>query len=316
MEPTESGDLEGGARITIAARVFAVLMLAAAAGAALLGEWAEGAFLLFLFSLGHAGEHYALDRARNAVNALGELMPKTARVRTGDEIIVRPVEEVAVGDVGVVRPGDRIPVDGEIVRGASAIDQSAITGESVPVDKGVGDDVFAGTINQENALDVEATKLAEDNTLSRVMQMVAEAQEQQSPTQQFTQRFTAWFVPAVLLFVVLVIIIPPLLGWADWEESFYRGMLLLVAAVGLASGGLYLSAPLGPLLWAMFAIAAALVAVVAAAAGLYAWPALEIRRAGQAAVELDREKERLLEENRKLNQGDAVDFLPFAELLS
>lgn len=207
-----------------------VLMLAAAAGAALLGEWAEGAFLLFLFSLGHAGEHYALDRARNAINALGELMPKTARVKQGDEIVERPIEQVKIDDIVVVRPGDRIPVDGEIVRGVSAIDQSAITGESMPVNKVEGDEVFAGTINQENALDVKVTKLAQDNTLSRVMQMVAEAQEQQSPTQQLTQRFTAKFVPAVLIFVALVIIVPPLVGWMSWQDSFYRAMLLLVAA--------------------------------------------------------------------------------------
>lgn len=207
-----------------------VLMLAAAVGAALLGEWAEGAFLLFLFSLGHAGEHYALDRARSAIYALGELMPKTARVKVGDEIQERPVEEVKVNDVVVVRPGDRIPVDGEIMRGASAIDQSAITGESVPVNKAEGDEVFAGTINQENSLEIKVTKLAQDNTLSRVMQMVAEAQEQQSPTQQLTQRFTAKFVPGVLIFVALVIVVPPLVGWMSWQDSFYRAMLLLVAA--------------------------------------------------------------------------------------
>lgn len=207
-----------------------VLMLAAAVGAALLGEWAEGAFLLFLFSLGHAGEHYALDRARNAVNALGELMPKTAQVKQGDTIVERPIEQVIVGDVVVVRPGDRVPVDGEIVAGASAIDQSAITGESVPVNKRDGDEVFAGTINQENALEVRVTKLASDNTLSRVMQMVAEAQEQQSPTQQLTQRFTAKFVPSILIFVALVIVVPPLSGWMSWQDSFYRAMLLLVAA--------------------------------------------------------------------------------------
>lgn len=207
-----------------------VLMLAAAAGAALLGEWPEGAFLLFLFSLGHAGEHYALDRARSAINALGELMPQTARVKRGDDIVELPVEDVQVDDVVVVRPGDRIPVDGQIARGRSAIDQSTITGESVPVNKGEGDEVFAGTINQESALAVRVTKLAGDNTLSRVMQMVQEAQEQQSPTQQVTQRFTAWFVPAVLIFVLLVVVVPPLAGWMSWQDSFYRGMLLLVAA--------------------------------------------------------------------------------------
>jgi Zn2+/Cd2+-exporting ATPase len=207
-----------------------VLMLAAALGAALLGEWAEGAFLLFLFSLGHAGEHYALDRARNAINALGELMPKTARVRRGDQIIEADVNELTIGDIVVVRPGDRIPVDGTVVAGTSGVDQSPITGESVPVTKQPKDGVFAGTVNQDAALDIEVTQLAADNTLSRVTKLVAEAQSQQSPTQQETERFTSWFVPAVLIGTVLFIIVPPLIGWMPLEQSFYRAMLLLVAA--------------------------------------------------------------------------------------
>ena len=207
-----------------------VLMLSAALGAALLGEWAEGAFLLFLFGLGHAGEHYALNRARRAVNALGQLMPRTARMRLNGSIIEVAVEQLQVGDVVVVRPGDRIPADGQICQGKSTVDQSAITGESVPVNKAPGDDVFAGTVNQDNALEVQVTQPAKDNTLSRVMQMVAEAQEQRSPTQQFTQRFTAKFVPAVLLLVILVMVVPPLFGWMSWPDSVYRGLLLLVAA--------------------------------------------------------------------------------------
>ena len=207
-----------------------VLMLAAAAGAAILGEWPEGAFLLFLFSVGHAGEHYALDRARNAVNALGQLMPRTALLKQGDTLSEVPVDDLPVGATVVVRPGDRIPVDGRVLQGQSDVDQSPITGESVPVAKGPGADVYAGTINQTNSLDVQVTRLARDNTLSRVMQMVAEAQSQQSPTQLLTQRFTAWFVPAVLIGAVLVTLVPPLLGWMPLQESFYRAMLLLVAA--------------------------------------------------------------------------------------
>ncbi|MGB3713265.1 MAG: cation-translocating P-type ATPase [Candidatus Promineifilaceae bacterium] len=207
-----------------------VLMLAAAGGAAILGHWAEGAFLLFLFSLGQAGEHYALDRARNAVNALGEMMPKSARVRRDDQIIELPVEQIRVGDEVVIRPGDRIPVDGQVSRGESSIDQSPITGESVPVTKQRGDEVFAGTINHEAALEVQVTRLAKDNTLNRVMQMVAEAQSQQSPTQRMTERFSTKFVPAILALVVAVVVLPSLLGWTTIEESFYRGMLLLVAA--------------------------------------------------------------------------------------
>ena len=207
-----------------------VLMLAAAAGAAILGRWPEGAFLLFLFSLGHAGEHYALDRARNAVNALGALMPQTARVKQGDRIVERDVGQLRLGDVVVVRPGDRLPADGAVSSGTGAVDQSPITGESLPVHKQPGDEVFAGTVNQDAAFEVRVTRLARDNTLSRVMRLVAEAQSQQSPTQQFTERFTARFVPAVLIAVVVVIAAPPLLGLMPLQDSFYRGMLLLVAA--------------------------------------------------------------------------------------
>ena len=207
-----------------------LLMIAAAAGAALLGEWAEGAFLLFLFALGHAGEHYAMDRARNAVGVLGKLMPRTAFTKRGDRLEEVPVEQLAVDEVVVVKPGERVPVDGVITAGESSIDQSAITGESVPVERKPGDDVFAGTINQDNALDVRMTRLARDNTLARVMQLVAEAQEQKSPTQRFTETFARRFVPAVLIGTLLVIVLLPLVfGWT-WSASFYRGMLLLVAA--------------------------------------------------------------------------------------
>lgn len=207
-----------------------LLMIAAAAGAAFLGEWAEGAFLLFLFSLSHAGENYAMDRARNAVGFLGELMPRMAFVKRGVRLEEVPVEQITVGEVVIVKPGERVPVDGVIMAGESSIDQSAITGESVPVNAKIGDSVFAGTINQGDALDVKMTRLACDNTLARVMKLVAEAQEQKSATQRFTDTFAKRFVPLVLLGTLLVIIVLPLgYGW-DWKEAFYRGMLLLVAA--------------------------------------------------------------------------------------
>ncbi len=207
-----------------------ILMLAAAAGAAVLGELGEGAFLLLLFAIGHAGEHFALDRARNAINALGALMPKTAQVQRNGKLHEEPVENLAIGDVVLVRPGDRVPVDGEVLSGNSQVDQSPITGESVPVAKAPGDEVFAGSVNSEQALEVRVSRIAADNTLARVMQLVAEAQNQQSPTQQFADRFTSRFVPAVFILTALFIAIPPLLGLTAWQESFYRGMLLLVAA--------------------------------------------------------------------------------------
>ncbi|RUL87017.1 heavy metal translocating P-type ATPase [Tautonia sociabilis] len=206
------------------------LMLLAALGAAVLGEWAEGAFLLFLFSLAHALEHYALDRARGAIRALADLAPPVARVlKDGREEEVA-IERVARGDVVVVRPAERIPVDGLIRSGRSAVNQAPITGESVPVEKEPGAEVFAGTINGDGALEITTTGAAGDRTLDRVIRLVEEAQTQKAPTQRLTERFEAIFVPAVLVADVLLIVVPPLLGFWGWGTSFYRGMALLVAA--------------------------------------------------------------------------------------
>ncbi|MBI2779495.1 MAG: cadmium-translocating P-type ATPase [Gammaproteobacteria bacterium] len=205
------------------------LMIVAAAGAAALGAWEEGALLLFLFSLGHALEHLAMDRARKAIEALADLAPKTALVqRDGAEIEVR-VEELLRGDRVVVKPGQRIPADGQIASGNSAVDQSPITGESMPVDKQPGDKVFAGTVNGEGMVIVEVTRLTRESTLSRMVEMVAEAQTQKSPTQRFTDRFERVFVPVVLVGAGLLIVLPPLFGF-PFAESFYRAMAVLVAA--------------------------------------------------------------------------------------
>ncbi len=206
------------------------LMLAGAVGAAFLGEWGEGAFLLFLFSLGHALEHSAMEKARNAIAALGKLTPKTARVRRGAQEIEVPIEQIQVGDVAIVRPGDRVAVDGTIREGHSAIDQSPITGESVPVEKAPGDGVFAGTINGDGALEVEVTKLAQDTAIARVMQMVEEAQSQKAPSQTFSENFERVFVPVIIGVVVLAAIVPPLAGWLSWKEAVLRALSTLVAA--------------------------------------------------------------------------------------
>jgi Cd2+/Zn2+-exporting ATPase len=207
-----------------------VLMLLAALGAAILGEWADGAFLLFLFGLGHAGQHYAMQRASYAIQGLADLAPKTAWVRRDGQELEILVTDLYLGDVVLVRNGERIPADGRVLRGQSAVDQSPITGESLPVDKSPGDEVFAGTINGDGSLELEVAKRAQDTTLSRVIQMVAEAQSQKSPTQRFTERFSRVFVPAVLALDALVILVPPMLGWISWGDSFLRGMALLVAA--------------------------------------------------------------------------------------
>ncbi len=221
------------------------LMLVAAIGAATLGEWAEGALLLFLFSIGHSLEHYAMGRAKRAIEALAELAPQTAIVRRGKETKEVPVEQLRLGDVVVIKPNERIPADGFVIKGESVVDQAPITGESVPVDKRPVDDlpkaatnpdrldaqhrVFAGTINGSGSLEIQVTKLARDSTLARVVKMVSEAETQKSPTQHFTDRFERYFVPAVLGLVVLL-----LFAWAiidePFSQSFYRAMAVLVAA--------------------------------------------------------------------------------------
>ena len=207
-----------------------LLMVVAATGAAALGSWAEGGLLLFLFSLGHALEHYALGRARHAIAALAELSPQRATVvRDGVEADVA-IEEVRPGDHVVVKPAERFPVDGNVVEGTSSVNQAPITGESIPVAKEAGAPVYAGSVNGEGALVIAVTAAIGDRTLDRVIRLVAEAETQKAPTQQFTERFERVFVPVVLVVDVLLIVVPPLLGVWTWGEAFYRGMALLVAA--------------------------------------------------------------------------------------
>jgi Cd2+/Zn2+-exporting ATPase len=171
-----------------------------------------------------------MDRARNAISALGELVPSMARVLRGDEEQMVPVEAVPLGARVLVRPGERIPVDGAVRTGRSAVDQAPITGESVPVDKAEGAAVFAGTVNGHGALVIETTRAAGDRTLDRVIRMVAEAQSVKARAEQLTTRFERVFVPLVLLTDLVVIVVPPLMGWWDWSTSFYRGMAMLVGA--------------------------------------------------------------------------------------
>lgn len=206
-----------------------LLMLAAALGAALLGEFAEGALLLFLFSLGHAMEERLLERTRSNIRSLAELTPRFALVRRGEAEISLPVENVSIGDIVVIAPGVRLPVDGEVIAGNSDIDQSTVTGESMSVERHPGDPVFAGSVNGDGALEVRVTRLAKDSTLQRVIHMVEAAQSQQSPAQLAVDRFMRWFVPAILIIDLLLIIVPPLFG-VPIQTAFLQAMTLLVAA--------------------------------------------------------------------------------------
>ena len=207
-----------------------MLMTIAATGALLIGEYAEAAAVVFLFALGNALEAYTLERSRRSIRALMRLAPETALVlRNGHEHSV-PVAEVAVGEMFVVRPGDRVPLDGVVLRGASAVDQAPITGESMPVEKSAGAELFAGTINGDGALEVRATRPAAESTLARIIHLVEEAQSHKAPTQRFVDAFARRYTPAVLVLAALIAVLPPLVAGAGWAEWLYRALVLLVIA--------------------------------------------------------------------------------------
>ena len=207
-----------------------LLMVTAAIGAAFVGAWAEGAVLLALFSTSGALEHEALGRTQRAVRSLMELSPEVATVlREGGEQVV-PVESLRLGETVLVRPGERVAVDGTVLAGETAIDQSAITGESVPVEKRPGDAVYAATINGTGAIRVRVDRLSQESTLAKIVGFVEGAQAQKSRTQRFTDRFEGRYAVGVLLASAALAVLPPLLLGHDWDSSFYRAMTLLVVA--------------------------------------------------------------------------------------
>ncbi len=207
-----------------------LLMVAAALGAALIGEWEEGALLLFLFTLSGALESFASDRTRQAITGLAELRPDTARVQRDGEVVEIGVEELAIGEVVVVRPGERMPVDGSVVQGSTTVDQSPITGESIPVYKGVGDTVFSGTINGSGALELKVTKPASDSTISKIIGLVQEAQNNAAPTQRLIDRFSQPYTLIVIGGTVLAAVTPILFGNEPVSTTIYRAITLLVVA--------------------------------------------------------------------------------------
>jgi Cd2+/Zn2+-exporting ATPase len=206
------------------------LMTIAALGAMAVGEYAEGAITMFLFSVGELLEGYTAQRARQSVRALMELAPDQAlRVEASGESLV-PVASLQVGDVIRVRPGQRVPADGMIMEGASALDQSPVTGESVPVDKAVGDTVFAATLNGRGVLTVQVTKSADDSTVARIRKLIEEAQAQRAPMQRFVDRFARVYTPIVAGAAVLIAFLPPLLGFGALADWGYRALVMLVIA--------------------------------------------------------------------------------------
>jgi Cd2+/Zn2+-exporting ATPase len=207
-----------------------VLMLIAATGAVVLGQWSEGAAVVFLFALAQALEARTLERARTAVRSLMDLTPAEALVRQGRDERLVGVHRITPGAVMIVRPGEKIALDGQVIAGSSAVNQAPVTGESLPIDKASGDEVFAGSINGRGALEVRVTKLRRDTTLARVIHLVERAQAERAPAQTFVERFARVYTPAVLVLAIGLAVVPPLVIGADWQTWIYRSLVLLVVS--------------------------------------------------------------------------------------
>ncbi|MEE9200622.1 MAG: heavy metal translocating P-type ATPase [Candidatus Brocadiales bacterium] len=234
--PYAAAILTGGPYIALkglrAARAFDLdinfLMTVAVIGAAAIGEWGEGAMVIFLFSLAQLLETRSLDRARNALHSLMDLSPKEALVRRNGEETLLPVEEVRLGDTVIIRPSERIPLDGIVMDGYSHVNQAPITGESTPVKKYLGQEVFAGTINKDGALEFRVNHLASDTTLAHISHLVEECQSQRAPFQSFVDKFARVYTPTVIALALLVAVLPPLITGTAFAPWVYKGLVLLV----------------------------------------------------------------------------------------
>ncbi|HHX50196.1 MAG TPA: cadmium-translocating P-type ATPase [Clostridia bacterium] len=238
--PLYSGAILVGGYYTVRAGIYSlrdglsfdmnVLMTIAVGGAIAIGEWEEAVAVVFLFSLGNTLEAYTMEKTRRSIRRLTELTPQVALVRKngGDKEV--PVEEVHVGDTVIIRPGARIPVDGVVVLGSSAVNQAAITGEAIPAFKGAGDEVFAGTLNENGVLEVSVTRLQHDTTLARIIEMVEEAQGQKAPSQRFVDVFAAYYTPVVIGLAVIMAVVPPVVLQTSFTTWFYRALTLLVVS--------------------------------------------------------------------------------------
>lgn len=217
------------------------LIIVGALGAVLIDAFPEGAAVLFLFSLAELLEDYSVERSRRSLRELIDLAPKVALVKREDKFIEVPIDDIGIGDIILVKPGEKIAVDGEVIKGGSSVNQAPITGESMPVAKDVGDIVFAGTINEEGTMEVRATKEPKDSTLAKIIEMVESAEEQKAPTERFIDRFAKYYTPAVIVLAVMVATIPVLVFDLPFDVWFYKALLLLLISCPCA---LALSTPI------------------------------------------------------------------------